>query len=727
MTRFLLILLCFYFSTNHRLKAQSTRDVAVELNATVLSDTPTIILKWSANDVTSQYQIRRKEKNATTWGNVIATLSGSAEEYVDTNVSTGVSYEYRVTRTGNNFTGYGYVNAGILISPTEYRGKLLLLLDKDIEMVLADEIYRLKQDLEGDGWTVIPLSVGRQSPVADVKGKIKDIYNLDKVNTKALFILGHVPVPYSGNLNPDGHPDHQGAWPADVFYGDMDGIWTDNSVNNIGSSDPRNKNIPGDGKFDQSVLPSNVELQIGRVDFANMTAFQDSETELLRKYLNKDHAYRHKMISTEKRAVIHDNFGYFSGEAFAASGWRNFGPLVGKDNAAAGDYFSTLSSGSYQWSYGCGGGTYTSAGGVGSTSDFKDADLKSIFTMLFGSYFGDWDSGNNFLRAPLAQGTTLTNVWAGRPHWYFHHMGLGENIGYSVKQTQNNTSLYYTHYAGRFIHIALMGDPTLRNDVTYPVAFFTAVKDQHRAILKWKPAPGDPTGYFVYVKSEDSPEFTRLNDKVITDTFFVDSCKVHKGIYVYMIRSVELLTSPSGTYYNLSQGVFDTLFVEKEFVVKADADYSQQNSVLTFTNKSENASEYLWNFGDGTNSTEINPVKYFPFGMYNVTLVASNECGVDSIVLPINIITSTNHTEVLNTIGVFPNPGEGIFNVRIPDNAGLILKSEIVDMFGNQVKLLCNDCLTSGIDMTACPPGMYVIRVFCENGVELRGKLMILK
>ena len=47
-----------------------------------------------------------------------------------------------------------------------------------------------------------------------------------------MFLFGHVPVPYSGDIVPDGHaPDHQGAWPCDGFYGDMDGLWTDCSVN----------------------------------------------------------------------------------------------------------------------------------------------------------------------------------------------------------------------------------------------------------------------------------------------------------------------------------------------------------------------------------------------------------------------------------------------------------------------------------------------------------------
>src|SRR5690606_29559346 len=109
-------------------------------------------------------------------------------------------------------------------------------------------------------------------------------------------------------------------WPADMFYGDMDGSWTDNSVNSVQTQNTnpadaaRITNKPGDGKFDQSSPPSAIELQIGRVDLANMPgrttwggpATLASETELLRQYLNKDHAFRHRTMNVQRRAIIGD-------------------------------------------------------------------------------------------------------------------------------------------------------------------------------------------------------------------------------------------------------------------------------------------------------------------------------------------------------------------------------------------------------------------------------------
>ena len=88
--------------------------------------------------------------------------------------------------------------------------------------------------------------------------------------------MGNIPVPYSGDIAPDEHPNHTGAWPADVYYGDMDGTWTDQSANyqQTVNSDPADRarlsNTPGDGKFDQTTPPSAVELQVGRVDLAGM-------------------------------------------------------------------------------------------------------------------------------------------------------------------------------------------------------------------------------------------------------------------------------------------------------------------------------------------------------------------------------------------------------------------------------------------------------------------------
>ena len=555
-------------------EAQSVSDYAVRVSATVQPSPPQISLAWPADPQATSYTVYRKSRDATSWGTG-TTLATNATGYTDSNVAVGTTYEYRISKSAPTYGGMGYIYSGIQVPLTESRGKVVLLVDNTFTSSLALELTRLQQDLAGDGWTVLRHDVARMTvdpantsssvwkarsnELASVKALIKADYNADTANVKAVFIFGHIPVPYSGSLNPDGHPEHLGAWPADVYYGEMNSSWTDTSVNSTGASDPRNWNVPGDGKFDPSVLPSTVELQVGRVDLANLPSFSQSEAELLRQYLNKDHNFRHKVVTAERRGLIDDNFGTFNGEAFAVCGWRNFAPFFGATNTfTASDWFPTLSSQSYLWGYGCGGGTPTSGGGIGSTSDFAANDPQVVFTMLFGSWFGDWDSSDNFLRAPLATPTyTLTCAWAGRPYWEFHHMALGETIGFSTRVTQNNSSTYSANIMLQSVHIALMGDPTLRlHAVAPPVGLTVATNGSGGVGLRWNPSPDAVAGYHVYRAATTAGPFTRLNSALLTATNYTDPLVSSN---VYMVRAVKLEVSASGSYSNASQGIFQNL------------------------------------------------------------------------------------------------------------------------------------------------------------------------
>src|SRR3954470_20208237 len=440
---------------------EATWDYAVQVSATVDASSPKITLTWPQDSTAavSSYTVYRKAFGDTSWGSSV-TLPGSATSYVDNNVSSGNSYEYQIVKATGSYTGYGYIYSGINAPIIENRGKLVLVVDNTIANSLATELNLLQRDLIGDGWTVIRRDVSRAATPPTVKSVIQAEYNADPSNVKSVFLFGHVPVPYSGNIVPDGHyPDHQGAWPADAYYGDLDGGWTDSSVYNTSATDARTRNIPGDGKFDQSEIPSAVELQVGRVDLANMPgrlvwggpATFPSELELLRNYLRKDHNFRHKLMDAPRRGIVWDGFGVRGGEAFAASGYRNFAPFFGANNINTlqnmGTWISTLQNNNYLWAYACGAGSYTTVGGMGNTGQYHDgsttemvgADTKAVFTMIMGSWLGDWDSEDNIMRGVLATaGEGLTCAWAGRPHWYFHHMGLGLNIGHSARLTQNN-------------------------------------------------------------------------------------------------------------------------------------------------------------------------------------------------------------------------------------------------------------------------------------------------
>ena len=541
----------------------------VQINAAVQTNPPRITLTWAPDPYgATNYTVFRKARDATSWG-AGTVLSGSASGFVDSNVSIGTNYEYKVLKITTNYTGYGYgykgygyLYSGISVPMIENRGKLVLVVASNCAPTLSSELARLQSDLTGDGWLVLRHDVGTNDTPAAVKALITGDYYADPTNVKAVFLFGHVPVLQSGNINYDGHQYR--PMPADAYYGDMDGNWS-------GSPD---------------FIPSDIELMVGRVDLWNMPGAGapvawPSEFELLRNYLNKDHNWRHNLLNVQRRALMGNRRGDEMGEGTAASGYRNFDPLIGLGNTVEANiadtapanqrWISMLGAGSYLWAYGCGGGAPVSISALGTNGQYFDVwstdivrqDAKAVFVMLFGSWFGNWDDTDDIMRSILATPSMgLAACMAGRPHWFFHHMGLGEPIGFSTRLTMNNSTLYQneTNNFTRAVYIALMGDPTLRLDPITRPGSLSASALNGSVTLAWTGSPDATAGYHVFRATNAGGPFTRLTTSAVTGTNFSEA-GLSAGNYYYMVRAVKMQTTPSGSYFNPSQGIFASVVV----------------------------------------------------------------------------------------------------------------------------------------------------------------------
>ncbi len=90
-----------------------------------------------------------------------------------------------------------------------------------------------------------------------------------------------------------------------------------------------------------------------------------------------------------------------------------------------------------------------------------------------------------------------------------------------------------------------------------------------------------------------------------------------------------------------------------------DVSYTHQssNGIVSFTNTTTNASSYLWEFGDGNSSTDVNPIhNYMAEGTWDVKLTGENECGsfevnqqVTTVLLPIANISVDQDTICVGT------------------------------------------------------------------------------
>jgi hypothetical protein len=264
-----------------QLIAQNASDIVVPVTVTT-SDNPKFIqLSFPATTNAVSTLIGKKLLNQISWN--FSVLPAGVTSVTDTSIQIGVGYEYIVIKQTSTAptTRYGVVYAGIQLPATVYRGKMLLVVDNALSAPLASELDRYVQDLRGDGWQVLRHDINvASSTVQSVKSLLRTDYDTDPNNTVAALLFGNIPVPYSGEINPDGVPDHVGAWPTDYYYSDMDeAAWTDNIVNNNTAARTANRNIPGDGKFDPSQTPTPPELVVSRVDFSNLNNWPVSQTE----------------------------------------------------------------------------------------------------------------------------------------------------------------------------------------------------------------------------------------------------------------------------------------------------------------------------------------------------------------------------------------------------------------------------------------------------------------
>ncbi|MCB9244988.1 MAG: T9SS type A sorting domain-containing protein [Flavobacteriales bacterium] len=575
-----IILLSFLLAGSIWCGAQNSENFAVSTTAEALQNGH-VKLSFLADQYGNTYNIHRMGKGERDWGNPLHTFTGISNpgwmEWTDTTAMPYEVYEYRVFKSGvGNFTAAGYIMTGYGIPAVHDRGKLLMLVEASLMDSLAEEINLHAMDIAADGWWVDVETIDEtENTVPQVRALIDD--KLKDGDLEGIYLFGHIAVPYSGQycnhsyytVPPDGHGpgqgDHCGAWAADVYYAVHDATWYDDKMIVDAAARTANQNRKDDGKFDEIWLPGKAESQLGRVDLSDMPIFPINEIGLMRRYMNKNHAYRYNLTKTYALGLVDENFPASAG-AFASTAWRNFPSLIGKGKTESKDFLTTLKDSTYLLAYGTGAGSYTSCNKV-ATSQQMTTENSAIFNFLFGSYFGDWDIRNNFLRAALGtEKGGLTNAWSGRPWWHIHPMGLGETIGYCTRLTQNNERRNgpETYTASTFennIHIALMGDPTLRMYMFDPPKNLTLTTNGSRneVAISWTPSAADGViGYHLYYSWSPTGPYVKVNHDLITANQYNHTAPFDGDVY-YMVRAERLETTPSGSFYNLSQGIINKI------------------------------------------------------------------------------------------------------------------------------------------------------------------------
>jgi len=598
----------------------------VNYNPNTTPVTKTITLKWanvSGRSQSSANIYRKEGYESNSWGNAIATLSGatgSQTSWVDNNVTPGQYYEYQVRVNSNQPTAYGYMASGINVPLESYKGKMVLVIDNTFQTSLASEIQTLINDLTADRWVVIPRYVSRSATPATVRNTIKAEYDADPTNVKAVYLLGHIPVPSAGGFDGDGHAPigHLGgrAFSTDTYYGEMtqalNGVSGScyTAINNPGTQ--TTWQIPISGTYSQYAnwggtssffdvpptshrfcipgdkMPTPVELQVGRVDMYELMppvfSASQTETSLLSAYLTKAHGFKTDQWTPAKEALSRDktqDMGYKGGKYI----WGTFPSLVGPNKMTRADTnpFDPLNTDLFNKSLN-GNKSYlflsASDGGSSSASDINNGNSvghsryfagqsgyehAGVFNIFTASYIGEWGDANNLAKASLASGDALATMYGLPQNWFLHSMGLGKDIGFAAKRSMHNTdSLYqprlfwYTYGTqyGENGHMTLLGDPSLRMEYISPVSTLNLSNSGGKTRMTWSSSPDATSGYNVYKITSSS--ITKLNGTPISGTSFTSTDNYVNG-NKYMVTAVKLQSENGGTYYNESLGAIATI------------------------------------------------------------------------------------------------------------------------------------------------------------------------
>jgi len=144
---------------------------------------------------------------------------------------------------------------------------------------------------------------------------------------------------------------------------------------------------------------------------------------------------------------------------------------------------------------------------------------------------------------------------------------------------------------------------------------------------------------------------------------------------------------------------------------------------VAFSNTSLNAHEYLWDFGDGDTSAEINPVhNYAVPGIYTVSLIASHCSLKDTLRKAVNTTETGIPSPEIQSWNIFPNPATVKFTV-----SGLKPGSYpymIYDFSGRKIQSGEVSGANVQVDISGLPDGIYLLKLSGNEKITEQRKLI---
>ena len=557
------------------------------------------------------YPIARKSwgPNPTDWETIDRDARTSV--FLDPNARPGQTYGYRVLRTGQAPLELCVAHD---TAPTNDRGRALLLVDETLAERLTGSLARYRADLIADGWEVVQHRVPRhwdadpqdfdcrryeaealprnKTNLLAIKALIRREYEAHPGRTQVAVLIGHPTIPQSGWAAEDGHIGcqdpagiHLGAWPADLFYSDLTGKWTDTQSFKTGCPDcPRSQctycilgNDAGDGRWDQNELPrepdgrpGRIEVPLGRIDFARLSHFDsrfaelkgnpksaaDIDNALLDRSFDKAWRYRRGLLPFQDTAIGYAN-------VLGALVDRNLVHIASRSGLAEPLQPVAWNSDLFQegppvrWGFQT---DYSHFGVLGMTGAAKPGhshfaknvawkrpgDVPRVaFLFAFGSFLGQWYSGygEDFLRTCLGSenAVLLAGTAAAFSPWITDRVHAGAPVHAMLTDSaERNASVN-----ARLTY--LLGDPCLlEHPLKAPLDFQARIQNGITE-LTWTASPAADRGYRIdSAPANDSTTWTLVQElPPVTTRLRLDS---NAGGKTFRLRGLGTVTNGSGRH-----------------------------------------------------------------------------------------------------------------------------------------------------------------------------------
>ncbi len=181
----------------------------------------------------------------------------------------------------------------IELSTVSRGAKFCILVNDALYASIQTALDQYVLDLTDDGYDVEMYTIASGTPDT-LRAFLQDLY---AEGMAGCVFVGDLPIAWYESWCWDDPPDHE-QYPCDLFYMDLDGVFTDSDLN---------------GMYDSHTGDLVPEIWMGRLTASTLSMNGADEVGLLLNYFDKNHRYRTGALTVNNRALVYIDDDWYGG------------------------------------------------------------------------------------------------------------------------------------------------------------------------------------------------------------------------------------------------------------------------------------------------------------------------------------------------------------------------------------------------------------------------------